>query len=98
MFSRDPHHTLTMLVRLAQRDEVATSWLAEALKRNLAEYSLVALDVAIETGDLIGQVLAQLVRSRASLAVAQSLERRLQEKAYHSSVPGRLDWPPASGS
>ncbi|MCP4661442.1 MAG: hypothetical protein GY856_39060, partial [bacterium] len=78
---------LTRLTRLAGRREETTEWLAAAFERHPEELALVALDVAVETGDPIGRVLARLVETKATFELARTLDLRLEEESYNSSVP-----------
>ncbi len=80
---------LTVLSRLASRRPEAREWLARAFEGRLAELSEEALDVAVETGGPIGQVLAALVGDQADPNLAERLMLRCDERDFRESVPLR---------
>lgn len=56
--SQAPRALLTQLTRLAQRRPDKRRWLGDVLGRRLDKLAAVAVDVAVETGDPIGLMLA----------------------------------------
>ncbi len=79
---------LTVLTRLAQRrPEPGKAWLASAFRgERLEQLAEPALEVAIETGDPVGIVLAREVEERASRELARRLMDRCDESHYLQSV------------
>ncbi len=82
----DPGNSLTLLTRLARRRPEAARWLAAALSRDLGRLSFVALDVALETGDPIGTILARLATESASPELLATLAERCDGDPYRNSV------------
>ncbi len=72
----NPHQTLTRLTRLARRRSQASEWLMAAFQRDLEGLAPVALDVALETGDPVGKILANQLGPNATEALAERLMRR----------------------
>lgn len=75
---------LTVLTRLARRSEdtgrgQADRWLRAALRDRIERLGLEAVEVALETGDLLGLVLAKLVRGEATMSVCQRLMKRIDQ-------------------
>jgi hypothetical protein len=62
-------YALTIFNRLAARRPEQASLLEEALRGRLEHLAEVALDVAVETGDPMGQVLARQVEDQSSSAL-----------------------------
>jgi tetratricopeptide (TPR) repeat protein len=81
---------LTILTRLAQRrPEEGRAWLAAAFRDRLEQLAELVFEVAIETGDPVGQVLAQEIGERAGGELARRLLKRYDESGYSTSVPLR---------
>ena len=70
---------LTVLNRLAARKSEAKEWLREVLLADFERAAKAGIDVAIEGGDPIGQVLASCVGESDNLALAAELESSLPE-------------------
>ncbi len=85
---QEAQNALTVLTRLARRrPEPAATWLAAAFRgERLEQLAEPALEVAIETGDPVGMVLAREVEERASEELARRLMRRCGEDRYRRSV------------
>jgi len=81
--------TLTVLTRLAQRRPKTEEWLRTAFNTRLEALAESALDVAVETGDPIGLVLAREIEEYASEHLAEQLMDRCAEDQYLRSVPLR---------
>ncbi len=58
------HQALTRLNRLAQRNEQGSTWLENCFNHDPARLPEIAIEVAVETGDPIGQVLARWITKR----------------------------------
>lgn len=85
----EPNYTLTYLTRIAQRQKT-TTWLSQALARDLERLADPASDVAVETGDPIGKVLAERLTQEGSVELAERLVQAWeQEKRYDLAVPLR---------
>jgi tetratricopeptide (TPR) repeat protein len=80
---------LTRLTRLAQRRKATRRWLSQGFEGRLDGLAEPALDVAVETGDPIGQILADHVRENASPALAERLMIRCDREDYAASIPLR---------
>jgi tetratricopeptide (TPR) repeat protein len=79
-------NALTALARLAQRRN-ETAWLAAAFRgERLERLAELALEVAVETGDPVGMVLAREIEKRASGELARRLMDRCDEDRYLPSV------------
>ncbi len=74
------HNGLTVLTRLAQRDPAQAGWLDRALSNRLDRLAEIALIVAIESGDPIGRVLADVLARDADPELAAKLIRLLPER------------------
>jgi hypothetical protein len=70
---RQARHALTHLTRLARRQPQQAALLASALSGRLPVLAKPAIEVAIETGDPMGAVLAQVFRREGSAALANEL-------------------------
>lgn len=79
--------TLTVLTRLAQRLPEWRSSLRDSLAGRLDSLVNLALDVAVETGDPTGPVLAHLVETEGSPSSLREILRRCDDPAYERSVP-----------
>jgi tetratricopeptide (TPR) repeat protein len=77
---------LTMLTRLAQRQPEQRWRLKKALSGRLAHFASTALDVAVETGDPIGGVLAELIEREGSIDLVESILTRFDESRYREST------------
>ncbi len=86
---RYSHATLTVLARLAQSRPEAEAWLLAALVGRLEQLAEVALQVAVETGDPAGLVIARALEKEDRLPVAELLMKNCDESAFRSSVPLR---------
>lgn len=78
------HHTLTHLTRIAQsrQPEEGRKWLRDLFERDLEGLASVALDVAVETGDPIGQVLAGILRRKSlTPSLLQDLHAHLPDQS-----------------
>jgi len=84
---RSAYTTLTVLTRLAQRKSEAEGWLRSAFHDRLDALAESALDVATETGDPIGLVLAREIEENADEDLAGRLMDWCAEARYLSSVP-----------
>lgn len=83
---RSAHATLTVLTRLAQRRPEAEEWLRSAFSRRLGSLATSALDVAVETGDPIGLVLAREIEKNATGELAKRLMDWCAFEEYLSSL------------
>lgn len=83
---------MTQLTRLAARRAEGSRWLLAALAGRLDTHAEAALDVAVETGDPIGQVLAGLIETSAGPALALRLTARCIERERRDSIPLREVW------
>jgi tetratricopeptide (TPR) repeat protein len=81
------HASLTCLNRIAQRNGDADGWLDQALSGRFPDLVETALDVAIETGDPIGRVLATHLAQCPDLAVIERVATLCGEGANTYSVP-----------
>ena len=72
----DHHHPLTVLTRLAARRPDQVQLLAKALAGRLEDLAEPAIDVAIETGDPIGQVMAKVIQEEAGMESAFAISER----------------------
>ncbi len=84
--SQSLYSSLTRLTRLAQRREEALAWLDQALLRNLDALAPVALEVAVETGDPIGRVLAGRVDD-LTFELTLRLMSRCNDNEHEASLP-----------
>ncbi len=82
-----PRQTLTRLTRLARRRGHAFGWLEIALGPRLEEFADVAVEVAIETGDPIGRVLARVLPGRATDELIRRLVEKCGDPRYRPAVP-----------
>jgi hypothetical protein len=71
---------LTVLTRLVQRKPERVEWLAQVLGANLDQLAELALAVAIEMGDPIGRVLADVLRQHPDVTLAARLVQQLPER------------------
>jgi hypothetical protein len=84
----DVKHALTVLNRLASRRPGEARRL-EALRGRLEQLAETALEVAVETGDPAGAVLAKRVAEEAPVELAERLMLRSEEADYQGAVPLR---------
>lgn len=70
-------HGLTHLARLAKRQPQQAALLASALSTRLPALARIAIEVAVETGDPMGGVLAQVFRLEGTTALANELHDRM---------------------
>jgi tetratricopeptide (TPR) repeat protein len=77
---------LTALTRLVQRRPEQRWWLEKALSGRLEHLADIALQVAVETGDPIGSVLAKLIEREESIDLVESILTRFDESSYRDSV------------
>src|SRR5262245_15273367 len=82
-------HTLTVLNRLAHRKPQRAVRLEKALQGRLDKLADTALEVAVETGDPIGRVMARKVREGVSQDTVRILLDQLGNEVYRNSVPLR---------
>jgi tetratricopeptide (TPR) repeat protein len=80
---------LIVLTRLAQRRPEAEEWLRAAFCGRLEALAENALEVAVETGDPIGLVLAQEIERSSDEDLVERLMDRCSEDRYLGSVPLR---------
>ncbi len=73
-------HALTVLTRLAQRKPESANLLERALSGDLELLAEAAMDVAVETGDPIGRVLAKSLSDRPDSALAKTIESKVPEQ------------------
>jgi len=73
----NPKNALTTLTRAAQRDEKQKKQLEEALTGRLKRLAPIALQVAQETGDPIGSVLAKVLNTSANPSLAYRLHDQI---------------------
>ena len=88
-FSDAGYQTLTRLTRLAQRQENADRGLVQTFRGRLAQLAEPALDVAVETGDPMGRVLAGKIEKSCPSELALELMTRSHQPEYRRSVPLR---------
>lgn len=77
---------LTVLTRLAQRRPEGGEWLKVAFHGRLEQLAEIALDVAVETGDPIGMVLAREIEEDGTEELARRLMKRCSEGRFLSSL------------
>ncbi len=80
-------HLLTSLTRLAARRPEARGWLKSALSENLKELMEPAVLVAFETGDPIGQVLAELIEEQGDEQIVRQLQELCDQPQFENSIP-----------
>ena len=85
----NPRFTLTILTRLAARRPAAAAELRKALDGRLGRLLGTAVEVAVETGDPLGRVAAELVARQASEAMLVQLVESLDDVGRQQSVPLR---------
>ncbi len=85
----DGRHALTVLTRLAVRRPEQKADLARAFEGRLEELADPALEVAVEIGDPVGQVLATKVEDSGEYGLALRLVRFCEDDFFDSSVPLR---------
>lgn len=85
----NPKHTLTVLNRLANRKPRKAAQLERALRGRLDTLASTALEVAVETGDPIGRMMAKKVRDGMSHETVRVLVDKIGSEVYRSSVPLR---------
>ncbi len=90
-FFRESHRSaLTHLARLAHRRPERRQLLVQAFEGRLDELAKPAADVAVETGDPIGKVLAERLAQEGSVEIAERLVREWdEEKRYDLTLPLR---------
>jgi tetratricopeptide (TPR) repeat protein len=79
--------TLTVLTRLAQRQSELGRWLKAAFQGRLERLAELALEVAVETGDPIGMILAEELKGEVPVEVVLRLENLCNDERYLHSVP-----------
>ena len=84
------HEALTRLTRLAQRQPQARRWLQEAFSGRLAYLAEPAIEVAAETGDPIGSVLAEKIRQEPKPEICARIVDLCEDDLHALSVPTRL--------
>ncbi|MCP5366380.1 MAG: tetratricopeptide repeat protein [Hyphomicrobiales bacterium] len=70
-------NTLTVLTRLAHRDDAQSQWLERALAGRLGTLAEPALDVAVETGDPLGPILAKVLTAEPDPVLAERIMDRV---------------------
>lgn len=76
---------LTILTRLVQRQPEQRWRLNKALSGRLEHLADIALDVAVETGNPIGSVLAEVIEQERSIDLLESILTRFDEPNYRDS-------------
>jgi hypothetical protein len=82
----DTKTVLTTLTRLASHKPDQAKWLDQTFRGRLEELADPALEVAVETGDPIGQVLAERVAKGGSPVLAKKLMDRCDSELMTESV------------
>ena len=85
----DAKHTLTVLDRLASRRPGGALRLEQAFSGRLERLATVALDVAVETGDPIGRILADQLATSECSELTLHLVELFESDTYQFSVPLR---------
>jgi tetratricopeptide (TPR) repeat protein len=83
----ESYNSLTVLTRIAQRDETRRRWLQLALGERLNSLAQIALDVAVETGDPIGIELAQQLEATVDEDIIIRIQWLCDEPQYRNSLP-----------
>ncbi|MFY9826481.1 MAG: hypothetical protein WAM82_34275 [Thermoanaerobaculia bacterium] len=73
---------LTVLTRLARRDPKQMDWLSVALRGRLDQLGEIALNVAVETGDPMGPVLAKEIDASEAIKVVSRLQELCDDLKY----------------
>jgi len=76
------YSALTLLTRLAQRCPDCADWVGKALHGRVEILSEIALDVAIETGDLMGLKLAEELKNHGSAEVVARVQDLCDSDPY----------------
>lgn len=84
--AEEGYSTLTVLTRLAQRLSEAEEWLRTAFQGRLEQLAETALEVAVETGDPIGLVLAQEIEKSGTEDLVRRLAIRTEEDRFLPSL------------
>ena len=87
MFADAPRSFLTNLTRLAKRQPAARLWLEQALPCRLSFLAEVAVEVAVETGDPIGLILARQFEQSHDADLLARIVARCNETRSVYSVP-----------
>lgn len=82
----DPRFTMTILNRLAGRRPEETLRVEQALRGRLEELTDRCLEVAVETGDPVGQVMAGLVEERPIPRLVEPLLQACDEPRFRNVV------------
>ncbi len=88
-------NALTLLTRIAREPTGDTmprevrSWLKRALAGRLDDLALIAVDVAVQSGDPIGVVMAGCLGEEGSLGVVEAVMNRCDDAPLQQSVPLR---------
>ena len=82
---RGPRSALTVLSRLVQRKPETRPMLETFLGRHLGTLAETALDVVMETGASAGDVLADVLETRAGFDLAERLLVRFEGRPYRTS-------------
>ncbi len=80
---------LTLLTRLAQRLPEGEHRLRQVLEDRLDDLAGPALEVAVETGDPIGKVLAEVLSRLARPSLIEGLAKQLMDGALDAAIPLR---------
>ncbi|MEA2599153.1 MAG: hypothetical protein QOF89_145 [Acidobacteriota bacterium] len=80
---------LTVLTRLARRRPDEEKWLETGLKGRLEQLAEIALNVAVETGDPMGPILAREIEGSEAIDVVIRVQKFCDDVKYQQSVPLR---------
>ena len=80
MSDRAAKNALTMLTRLARRQPTAEEWLRRAFERHGERIAVPAIEIAKETGDPIGRLLAEYIEEHQRRDLALGLEPHLPSR------------------
>ncbi len=87
---RDPHReALTRLTRIAQKKEPGQRFLLQAVAGRVDRLAGVAFEVAVETGDPLGRLLAQRLEHEGDADLVGELAERIDQSDHVESVPLR---------
>jgi tetratricopeptide (TPR) repeat protein len=87
VFAESEKVSLTCLTRLAQRQGTARQWIAAALRERLETLIEPALNVAVETGDPIGQVLDEIFQGIEDRKLLSRVMRWFEARPLGDPVP-----------
>jgi len=70
-------HTLTVLTRLARRRPEAENWLRRVLAHDAARLIPLAVDVTQETGDPVGRIAAEVLKTKSDTTIAFAIADKI---------------------